>query len=123
MMGKQTSGQERLFYGFNFESHVPQDHLLRGIDHFLDLGDLRQHLANYYSSTGRPSIDPELMIRMLVIGYCFGIRSERRQCEEVLTDPVATWTAAPGGPAFYAYSTNYLIDLKAGLLLMSRLLP
>ena len=123
MMGKQSSGQERLIYGFNFESHVPQDHLLRGIDHFLDLGDLRQHLTNYYSSTGRPSIDPELMIRMLVIGYCFGIRSERRQCEEVLTDPVATWTAAPGGPAFYAYSTNYLIDLKAGLLLMSRLLP
>ena len=232
MMGRQTSGQERLFYGFNLESHVPQDHLLRGIDHFLDLGDLRQHLTNYYSSTGRPSIDPELMIRMLVIGYCFGIRSERRLCEEVhlnlayrwfcrlsledsvpdhstfsknrhgrfresdvfrhlfesvlrrcmteglvrgegfatdasiikadaqrqrgkpgdeaidwgnpeqasrpvreylvaleaendpgapakaisLTDPAATWTAAPGGPVFYAYSTNYLIDLKAGII-------
>ena len=91
MMGKQTSGQERLFYGFNLESHVPQDHLLRGIDHFLDLGDLRQHLANYYSSTGRPSIDPELMIRMLVIGYCFGIRSERRLCEEVHLNLAYRW--------------------------------
>ena len=90
-MGKQTSGQERLFYGFNLESHVPQDHLLRGIDHFLDLGNLRQHLANYYSSTGRPSIDPELMIRMLVIGYCFGIRSERRLCEEVHLNLAYRW--------------------------------
>jgi hypothetical protein len=90
MMGKQTSDQERLFYGFNLESHVPQDHLLRGINYFLDLSDLREYLSNYYSPTGRPSIDPELMIRMLVIGYCFGIRSERRLCEEVhLTWPIA----------------------------------
>ena len=232
MMGQQAGGQERLFYSFNLEGHVPQNHLLRGIDHFLDLRDLRQHLADYYSHTGRPSIDPELMIRMLVIGYCFGIRSERRLCEELhlnlayrwfcrlgledavpdhstfsknrhgrfrdsgafryvfesvlqrcmteglvrgegfatdasvikadaqrqrrtsgdegidwgnpdeaarpvreylaaletendpgtspkaisLTDPAASWTAAPGGPAFFAYSTNYLIDLKAGII-------
>ena len=232
MMGEPSRGQEQLFYGFNLESHIPQDHLLRGIDRFLDLSDLRQHLADYYSHTGRPSIAPELMIRMLVIGYCFGIRSERRLCEEVhlnlayrwfcrlsledsvpdhstfsknrhgrfresgvfrhlfesvlqrcmaegmvrgegfatdasvikadaqrqrratgeeaidwgdpdtaarpvreylmaleaendsdtpsrtlsLTDPAATWTAAPGGPAFFAYSTNYLIDLKAGII-------
>ncbi len=232
MMGEQTSSQEPLFYGFNLESHIPQNHLLRGIDHFLDLSDLRQHLADYYSSTGRPSIAPELMIRMLVIGYCFGIRSERRLCEEVhlnlayrwfcrlnlddsvpdhstfsknrhgrfresgafrhlfesvlrrcmtegmvrgegfatdasvikadaqrqrratgdeavdwgnpdeasrpvreylaalevendsearsrtlsLTDPAASWTSAPGGPAFFAYSTNYLIDLKDGII-------
>ena len=232
MMGQQAGGQERLFYAFNLEGHVPQNHLLRGINHFLDLRDLRQHLADYYSHTGRPSIDPELMIRMLVIGYCFGIRSERRLCEELhlnlayrwfcrlgledavpdhstfsknrhgrfrdsgafrhvfesvlqrcmaeglvrgegfatdasiikadaqrqrrasgdegidwgnpdeaarpvreylaaletendpgrspkaisLTDPAASWTAAPGGPAFFAYSTNYLIDLKAGII-------
>lgn len=232
MMGQQAGSQERLFYSFNLEDHVPEDHLLRGIDRFFDLRDLRQHLAGYYSHTGRPSIDPELMIRMLVIGYCFGIRSERRLCEEVhlnlayrwfcrlgledpvpdhstfsknrhgrfresgafrrlfesvlqrcmaeglvrgegfatdasiikadaqrqrgtsgneaidwgdpeeaarpvreylaaldkanapatvpkaisLTDPAATWTAAPGGPAFFAYSTNYLIDLKAGII-------
>ena len=233
MMGQQASGQDRLFYSFNLEEHIPQDHLLRGIDRFLDLRDLRAHLADYYSHTGRPSIDPELMVRMLVVGYCFGIRSERRLCEEVhlnlayrwfcrlgledsipdhstfsknrhgrfhdsgafrhlfetvlqrcmaeglvrgegfatdasiikadaqrqrgvsgevaidwgnpdeatqpvreylaalekaidppapakaisLTDPAATWTAAPGGPAFYAYSTNYLIDLKAGIIM------
>jgi transposase len=232
MMGQQTGGQDRLFYAFNLDSHVPQDHLLRGINQFLDLSELRQHLASHYSTTGRPSIDPELMIRMLVIGYCFGVRSERRLCEEVhlnlayrwfcrlgledsvpdhstfsknrhgrfregdafghvfesvlrrcmteglvrgegfatdasivkadaqrqrgvpgrepidwgdpdaasrpvreylagiekenssdttpkaisLTDPCASWTAAPGGPAFYAYSTNYLIDLKAGII-------
>ena len=61
----------------------PSDHLLRGIDRFLDLSGLRLHLASFYSHTGRPSVDPELMIRMLVIGYCFGIRSERRLCEEV----------------------------------------
>jgi transposase len=242
MMGSKGAGQAPLFYAFNLEDHIPADHLLRGIDHFLDLSSLRQHLASFYSHTGRPSIDPELMIRMLVIGYCFGIRSERRLCEEVhlnlayrwfcrlgledripdhstfsknrhgrfrqsdafrhvfetvlrrcmgeglvggegfaidasvikadanrargvpggqeinwsqgegpsravreylsaleasnptdddepppsgpssppknisLTDPAARWTAAPGGPAFYAYSTNYLIDLDAGII-------
>jgi len=232
MMGQQTGGQDRLFYSFNLEDHVPANHLLRGIDMFLDLRDLRQHLSDFYSHTGRPSIDPELMIRMLVIGYCFGIRSERRLCEEVhlnlayrwfcrlgledvvpdhssfsknrhgrfresgafrhlfesvlqrcmseglvrgegfatdasiikadaqransvhgeetvnwrnteettrpvreyldgleetngpafmpkfvsLSDPAATWTGAPGGPAFFAYSTNYLIDLKSAII-------
>jgi transposase len=232
MMGQQGSQQDQLFYSFNLDAHVPQDHLLRGINRFLDLSDLREHLTGYYSQTGRPSIDPELMIRMLVIGYCFGIRSERRLCEEVhlnlayrwfcrlgledripdhstfsknrhgrfresdvfrhvfegvlrrcmaeglvrgegfatdasiikadaqrqrgvpgdeptdwgdpqaatrpvreylaalesenpsgttpkaisLTDPAASWTAAPGGPAVYAYSTNYLIDLSAGII-------
>jgi transposase len=232
MMGQRSGNQERLFYSFSLEDHVPADHLLRGVDRFLDLSELRQHLAGHYSNTGRPSIDPELMIRMLVIGYCFGIRSERRLCEEVhlnlayrwfcrlgledkipdhstfsknrhgrfresdtfrhvfesvlrrcmteglvegegfaidasvvradanrargvpgveamewksgngstravreyvaaleaanptetppksvsLTDPGARYTAAPGGPAFYAYSTNYLVDLKAGII-------
>jgi len=232
MMGFQTDSQERLFYSFNLEDHVPKNHLLRGIDQYLDLGDLRQHLSEFYSHTGRPSIDPELMIRMLVIGYSFGIRSERRLCEEVhlnlayrwfcklgledgvpdhstfsknrhgrfresgafrhlfesvlhrcmseglvrgegfatdasiikadaqrmhgvpgeeamnwtrskdapravreyldaleetndpsfipkcvsTTDPSATWTGATGGPAFFAYCTNYLIDLKAGII-------
>jgi transposase len=233
MMGQQVGAQDQLFYCFNLNDHVPPDHLLRGIDRFLDLSDLRRHLVSFYSHTGRPSIDPELMIRMLIVGYCFGIRSERRLCEEVhlnlayrwfcrlsledpvpdhstfsknrhgrfresdalrhlfesvlhrcmteglvrgegfaadasivkadaqrqrgvsgeeainwgpadeasrpvreylaaleetndpgamrkhvsLTDPAATWTAAPGGPAFYAYSTNYLIDLKTGIII------
>lgn len=232
MMGRQATGREQLFYTFSMEDHVPEDHLLRGIHHFLDLSSFRQHLEPFYSPVGRPSIDPELMIRMLIVGYCFGIRSERRLCEEVhlnlayrwfcrlgledsvpnhstfsknrhgrfrdseafrhlfegvlqrcmaeglvrgegfatdasivkadaqrqsgvpgdqpidwgnpeeatrpvreylaaleerndpgtprksisLTDPAASWTAAPGGPAFFAYSTNYLIDLKAGII-------
>jgi len=232
MMGQQGGNQDRLFYSFNLDTHVPSDHLLRGVDRFLDLGELRGHLAAFYSHTGRPSIDPELMIRMLIVGYCFGIRSERRLCEEVqlnlayrwfcrlgledavpdhssfsknrhgrfresdtfrhvfeavlrrcmteglvggegfaidasvvradanrargvpgeealnwksgtgapravreylagleaanpidtppksvsLTDPAARYTAAPGGPAFYAYSTNYLVDVDAGII-------
>src|SRR5271165_965566 len=232
MMGKRRVMQEALFYGFSLERHVPDNHMLRKIDRFVDLSEVRAHLEPYYSSTGRPSIDPELMIRMLIVGYSFGIRSERRLCEEVhlnlayrwfcrlglegavpdhssfsknrhgrfresdalrrlfevvlercmaeglvrgegfaidasvikadanrergpsgeddidwkapgrstravreyltaldqdgppmttrasisLTDPAARWTCAPGGPAFYAYSTNYLIDLKAGII-------
>jgi transposase len=232
MMGQQGGGQDRLFYSFNLETHVPQDHLLRGIDRFLDLSELREHLEPFYSHTGRPSIDPELMIRMLLVGYCFGIRAERRLCEEVhlnlayrwfcrlgledavpdhstfsknrhgrfresdvfrhlfeavvqrcmaeglvrgegfaidasiikadanrrrgvpaaqgvdwndpklasravheylqaldkegevgatpknisLTDPAARWTAAPGCPAFFAYSANYLVDVNAGII-------
>lgn len=231
MMGRQDVAQAPLFYSFNLDAHIPANHLLRGIDRFLDLSELHEHLAPHYSSTGRPSIDPALLIRMLVVGYCFGIRSERQLCGEVhlnlayrwfcrlgledkipdhstfsknrhgrfrdndtlrfvfekvlarcleeglvggegfavdasvvradanrqrgvpgseaafdrtvslarpvreylealdaaegpetppknvsLTDPAARWTAAPGGPAFYAYSTNYLIDVKAGVI-------
>ncbi len=231
MMGRQEVAQAPLFYSFNLDAHIPANHLLRGIDHFLDLSGLHQHLAPHYSNTGRPSIDPALLIRMLVVGYCFGIRSERQLCGEVhlnlayrwfcrlgledkvpdhstfsknrhgrfrdndtlrfvfekvlarclaeglvggegfavdasvvkadanrqrgvpgtevafdrngslarpvreylealdaaeepetlpknvsLTDPAARWTVAPGGPAFYAYSTNYLVDVKAGVI-------
>jgi len=231
MMGRQATGREQLFYTFCLENHVPEDHLLRGIHQFLDLSCFRQHMEPFYSPIGRPSIDPEQMIRMLMFGYCFGIRSERRLCEEVhlnlayrwfcrlgledpvpnhstfsknrhgrfrdseafrhlfedvlqrckaeglvcgegfatdasiikadaqrqhgvpgdqaidwgdpdaatrpvreylaaleetndppvqpkvrsLTDPAASWVAR-GGPAFFAYSTNYLIDLKAGII-------
>ncbi len=230
MMGQLSSGQERLFYSFNLDDHIPANHLLRSIDQCLDLSELRHYLADFYSPIGRPSIDPELMIRMLIVGYCYGIRSERRLCEEAhlnlayrwfcrlsledeipnhstfsknrhgrfrdselfrwlfnqvlrrcmdaglvkgegfavdasiikadasrqrgvpgdeqvnwsdpalstravreylealdeealaetlpkrlsLTDPQARWTAASGGPAFYAYSTNYLIHAAAG---------
>jgi len=232
MMGQLPAGQSTLFYDFCLDDHIPRDNLLRQIDRILDLSELRKHLAPSYSHTGRPSIDPELMIRMLIIGYCFGIRSERRLCEEVhlnlayrwfcrlgleeqvpehstfsknrhgrfresdtlrfvfeqvlhrclaaglvggegfaidasiikadanrqrgvsreevmdwgdihsvsrpvreylerleeesgdktpprnisLTDPASQWTAAPGGPAFYAYSTNYLMDVDAGII-------
>jgi transposase len=232
MMGQRSGKQDRLFYSFNLDDHVPADHLLRSIDRYLDLTDLHQHLEAYYSHTGRPSVDPELMIRMLLVGYCFGIRSERRLCDEVhlnlayrwfcrlgledrvpdhssfsknrhgrfresdvfrhvfeavvqrcmseglvrgegfavdasivkadanrrrgvpseegidwsnpqlgtravreylqaleeegqigttpknisLTDPGARWTAASGCPAFFAYSTNYLVDIHAGVI-------
>jgi len=83
MMGERTVAQEALFYEFSLERHIPADHLLRSIDRFVDLSELREELRPFYSDTGRPSIDPELMIRMLIIGYTQGIRSERRLCEEV----------------------------------------
>jgi transposase len=82
MMGDRTVAQEALFYSFNLERQVPADHLLRSIDWFVDLSGIREHLRPFYSGTGRPSIDPELMIWMLLIGYCMGIRSERRLCDE-----------------------------------------
>ncbi len=83
MMGERTVLQESLFYSFNLDRHVPMDHMLRSVDRFVDLSGIREHLKPYYSDIGRPSIDPELMIRMLIVGYCFGIRSERRLCDEV----------------------------------------
>ena len=83
MMGHRQVEQAALFYEFSLEKHIPSDYLLRSADRFVDLQEIRQDLAPFYSSIGRPSIDPELMIRMLLIGYCFGIRSERRLCDEV----------------------------------------
>ena len=88
MMGERKSRQVRLFYKFCLEDVVPfcledvvpADHLLRRIDDVLDLSWLRAALTPYYSHTGRPSVDPELMIRMMVIGYCYSIRSDRRLC-------------------------------------------
>jgi hypothetical protein len=87
MMGDRQIQQEDLFYEFSLERDVPETHLLRVIDRFVDLGDVRAHLAPFYSETGRPSIDPELLIRMLIIGYCFGIRSERRLSVEIPAGP------------------------------------
>src|ERR1700677_4322953 len=91
MMGHRQVEQASLFYEFSLERHVPADHQLRSIDRFVELGELRRELAAFYSTIGRPSIDPELMIRMLVIGYCFGIRSERRLCEEVHLNLAYRW--------------------------------
>ena len=90
MMGTQAI-PDQLFYDFRLEDHVPQDHLLRQIDRFLDLDDIRIELKPYYSDMGRPSIDPGLLIRMLIIGYCFAIRSERRLCEEVHLNLAYRW--------------------------------
>src|ERR1700690_1444167 len=91
MMGHRQVEQAALFYEFSLERHVPQDHLLRAIDRFVDLEGVRAHLASFYSLIGRPSIDPELMIRMLLVGYCLGIRSERRLCEEVHLNLAYRW--------------------------------
>ena len=85
MMGRQTGDQSQLFYLFNLERRIPAGHLLRRINPVVTriLSELREKLVPFYSEIGRPSIDPELMIRMLIIGYCYGIRFERRLCEEV----------------------------------------
>lgn len=90
MMGVQATSA-RLFHDFRLDDHVPSDHILRSIDRHLDLDDVRRALKPFYSSTGRPSIDPELMIRMLIAGYCMGIRSERRLCEEVHLNRAYRW--------------------------------
>ncbi len=91
MMGERMVAQEALFYSFSLERHVPADHLLRSIDRFVDLSGIREELKPFYSETGRPSIDPELMIRMLIVGYCMGIRSERRLCDEVHLNLAYRW--------------------------------
>src|SRR5215468_5544304 len=85
MMGRQTSDQSQLFYLFNLEERIPAGHLLRRINPIVTqlLADMHEKLAPFYSEIGRPSIDPELMVRMLIVGYCYGIRFERRLCEEV----------------------------------------
>jgi transposase len=96
MMGERQVHQDALFYEFSLERHVPQRHLLRSIDRFVELDGLRRELAPFYSEMGRPSIDPELLIRMLIVGYCFGIRSERRLCEEVHLNLAYRWFCGLG---------------------------
>src|SRR5262249_14825745 len=83
MVGRLNRDQRQLFYAFCLDEVVPDDHLVRQINSVLDLSWVRAELASYYSSTGRPSIDPVLMIRMLIVGYIFAIRSERQICREV----------------------------------------
>lgn len=90
-MGNRQTLQGALFYKFSLDDHVPRDHLLRSIDRFVDLAPIRAHLAAFYSAIGRPSIDPELMILMLLVGYCFGSRSERRLCQEVHLNLAYWW--------------------------------
>src|SRR5207247_1183249 len=87
MMGRSSQDQGQLFYSFNLEEVVPDDHLVRAISRVLDLSWVRAELAPHYSHTGRPSIDPVLMIRMLIIGYVFAIRSERALCRELPAPP------------------------------------
>ena len=84
-MGRQTGDQSRLFYAFNLDELIPERHLLRRINPIVTrvLAELRGQLKPFYSEIGRPSIDPELMLRMLIVGYCYSIRYERKLCEEV----------------------------------------
>jgi transposase len=110
MMGQLAPQQNSLFYDFCLEVYVPQDHQLRKIDALLDLSHLRNHLKDYYSHMGRPSVDPELMIRMLLIGYCYGIRSERQLCEDVHLNLAYRWFCKLGleskVPDHSTFSTN-----------------
>src|SRR5947207_15519753 len=91
MMGRVNHDQEQLFYSFRLEEAVPDDHLVRKIAAVLDLSWVRAELAPHYPNNGRPSIDPELMIRMLIIGYVFAIRSERALCRDVQVNLAYRW--------------------------------
>src|ERR1039457_2542717 len=82
MMGKSYRG-ESLFYTFRLDDYIPKNHLLRVIHEYVDLSFVRKRLASSYSHTGRPSIDPEVLLRILLIGYFYGITSERRLVEEI----------------------------------------
>jgi transposase len=93
MMGRQDRDQRQLFYEFSLDEMIPSDHLLRRINVFVTavLADLHEQLKAFYSDIGRPSVDPELMIRMLLVGYCYGIRHERRLCQEVALHLAYRW--------------------------------
>ena len=96
MMGRSSQDQRLLFYSFNLEEVVPDDHLVRATSRVLDLAWVRAELARHYSHTGRPSIDPVLMIRMLIVGYVFAIRSERALCREVRLNLAYRWFCTGG---------------------------
>jgi transposase len=96
MMGRLNRDQGQLFYCFNLEEAVPEDHQARRIAEVLDLSWVHAELASHYSAFGRPSIDPVLMIRMLVVGYVFAIRSERALCREVQVNLASRWFCGLG---------------------------
>lgn len=101
MNGSRQVARGAQVYGFSIEAQVSPDHMLRSVDRFVDLAGIQQHSAPFYSSTGRPSVDPELVIRMLLVGYIMGIRSERRLCEEVHLTLADRWFCRldPADPA------------------------
>src|SRR6202166_945636 len=90
MMGQQPR-TESLFYYFRLEDQIPEDHLLRLIDRHVDLSFVRERVKSLYSSTGRPSVDPEVLLRLLLVGYLYGITSERRLLEEVRMHLAYRW--------------------------------
>jgi transposase len=91
MMGRQNNDQGHLFYEFRLDEAIPDDHLVREIDAVLDLSWVHAELAPHYPTLGRPSVDPVLMIRMLIIGYVFGLRSERLLCRELQVNLAYRW--------------------------------
>jgi len=117
MMGASVGRQERLFYEFDLEEMVPADHLLRTVDAVLDLSWLRGELAAHYSHLGCPSVDPELLVRMLLVGYCYSIRSERRLCQEVKMNLAYRWFCRLGledrVPHHSTFSVNRLGRFRA----------
>jgi transposase len=90
MMGEQAR-TESLFYYFRLEEQIPEDHLLRMLDRYIDFSFVRERLKGFYSSTGRPSIDPEVLLRLLLVGYLYGITSERRLLDEVRMHLAYRW--------------------------------
>lgn len=102
MMGQLPEGKQRLFYLSNLEDHVPAKHLLRSIDQCLDVTDLRAYMADLYSPTGRPSIDPELVVSMLVFGYCYlALPGSRGQCAACAAD-----ACGQAQTAWYRFETH-----------------
>ena len=110
MMGRLAAGQERLFYHFRLEDQVPANHLLRRAGWVLDLDLVRKQLEPFYSEIGRPSVDPELMIRMLLIGYCYSIRSERRLCDEVWFNLAYRWFCGLGLEAAVPHHATFSVN-------------
>jgi transposase len=104
MMAHRQVERAALFYEFSLEKHIPADHLLRSIDRFVDLQEIKRDLAPFYSNIGRPSIDPELMIRMLLIGYCFGIRSEYPTSRYQVRSPVR-WQVSNSSPTTSGFAS------------------
>src|SRR5258707_1415153 len=98
VMGRRAADQAELSYAFNLDDRIPRSHLLRRIDVFVTeaLADVHREMTAFYSHTGRPSIDPELLMRMLIVGYCYGIRSERKLCEEVQLNLAYRWFCGLG---------------------------
>ena len=90
-MGRLNHDQEQFFYSFRLDEAVPNDHPVREVAAVLDLSWVHSELVPYYPRLGRPSIDPVLMIRMLIVGYVFGIRSERALCREVGVNLAYRW--------------------------------
>ena len=95
MMGQQSQ-KESLFYYFRLEDQIPETHLLRLIDRSVDFSFVRDRLTGFYSLTGRPSIDPEVLLRLLLVGYLYGITSERRLLDEVRMHLAYRWSPAWG---------------------------